>query len=96
MSVQVEPEDFQNCPNCGEPMLLVAYWDEDRGKVGEVFVVSTFEYHFSRRDYKRRLVVDDYGLAMGANHNSKCPKLQSGGEEVEEEPKPYQGPRSKR
>lgn len=85
MSVQVSPEDFQNCFRCGEPVLLVAYWDEKAGKVGEVFVAMDFEYPWDARDYKKRLVVHEMEKAMGARHDLVCRKMPPVQDEAEED-----------
>lgn len=95
MGIQVEPNDFQPCPRCGEPTLLVAYWDEKAGKVGEVFVDSLFEYPFTARDFKARLVVHEIENAMASRHDLNCRRLPPA-PETEDEPPPYQGSRSRR
>ncbi len=75
MGIQVKPEDFQPCFRCGVPVMLVAYWDEELGKVGELFVESNFVHDFDARDYKGRLVVHEMGLAMAYRHDLACTKM---------------------
>lgn len=59
-----------------------------------MLVVDSFDYDFQRRDFKGRLMVLEYSVAMEARHELKCPRLQTGGDD-EEETKPYGGARSK-
>ena len=75
MNIQVEPKDFQNCFRCGLPVLLISFWDEELGKVGELFVESNFIYDFDARDYKCRLVVHEFGVAMAYRHDLACTQM---------------------
>lgn len=75
---------------------MVAYWDEKAGKVGELFVGMGFDYPFNERDYKDRLVVHEIDKAMAERHDLVCRRLPPAPEPGDEEPRPYQGPRSKR
>ena len=73
----------------------MAFWDQNAGKVGEVQVKVDFQYEFTKRDYKGRLMVFDFELAVVNRHQIYCRGLRSGGDEGEEESKPFQGARSK-
>lgn len=96
MAIQLTPEDFKPCFRCGVPVLLVAYWDEVKAACGEVWVDSIFEYPFQTRDFKDRLVVHEMDKAMACRHDLTCTKMPPPEENGDKEPRPYQGPRSKK
>lgn len=95
MEPRVEPYDYHKCFHCGADVLAIAIWSEAQGIVKNLLVNGDFDYEFEKRDFKDRLVCFNVEKAMAAEHRLVCKGLQSGGNDTDEEPKPYQGPRSK-
>jgi adenine-specific DNA methylase len=83
--VQPEPHDFVQCPDCGERVLLVGYWDDQKRCARRKYVHADFVYKWTQRASDGRLVVHDEKVVLANAHTLTC-MVQT----AEREAGPYQ------
>ncbi len=73
----INPElerDFEKCPDCGETVLIVGFWDEGMRKARGKMVRPDFSWSFEWRDARGRLYCADIPAINQAAHTWTCPK----------------------